>query len=441
MAQNNTYRTLLDEFIAFRSISTDPSCREEMTRTALWLKEQFASRGFQVDAIEGYGNPIVVARYDAGREETVLIYGHYDVQPAEKADGWSGDPFAVRDDGERLYARGIVDNKGQVLVHIATVFDLIEKGALGHNVVFMIEGDEETGSDLLPQFLAEHRERLAADWALISDGETTAGRMTLELGFRGGFNATVTVTTSHTDLHSGLYGGATPSASWTLSHFLAGLHDDRNVVAIDHFYDDVDPIDEATRKKNQQLPFSEEEFKRLSGTRALKLPEGADFHSQVGLQPTVEITGVTSGYTGDGYKNAIPARATAKINFRLVARQDPRTIAEQFSEYARRVIPDYADVVVDVHGLHDSIKLPADDPHLARAAAVIEKVIGEPPLYKFCGGGLPIVAEIARTLAIPQVLLPLANEDCAMHGVEENFKKDDLRRAQLVNTRLLASFQ
>lgn len=437
MSEHNTYRELLDEFIAFRSISTDPSCKTDMAATASWLKEQFASRGFTVDVVEGYGNPIVVARFDAGREETVLIYGHYDVQPAEKEDGWSSDPFAVREDEERLYARGIIDNKGQVLVHIATVFDLIEKGALGHNIVFLIEGDEETGSDLLPRFLTDYRELLQADWALISDGETTGGRMTLELGFRGGFNATVTVTTSHTDLHSGLYGGATPSASWTLSHFLAGLHDDRNVVAIDHFYDDVDLIDEETRRKNQQLPFSEEEFKRLSGTRALKLPEGADFHSQVGLQPTVEITGVTSGYTGDGYKNAIPAKASAKINFRLVASQNPRIIAEQFTDYARRVIPDYADVSVEVHGLHDAVKVPADDPHLARSSAVIGKITGEAPLYKFCGGGLPIVAEIARTFAMPQVLLPLANEDCAMHGVEENFKKEDLRRAHAVSQGVL----
>lgn len=437
MNERNTYRTFLDEFIAFRSISTDPLCKDEMTNTAAWLKEQFASRGFTVDVIEGYGNPIVVARFDAGREETVLIYGHYDVQPAEKADGWSGDPFLVRDDGERLYARGIVDNKGQVLVHIATVFDLIEEDALGHNIVFMIEGDEETGSDLLSQFLADHRDLLAADWALISDGETTGGKMTLELGFRGGFNATVFVTTSHTDLHSGLYGGATPSAAWTLSHFLAGLHDDRNVVAIDHFYDDVDPIDEATREKNLHIPFSEEEFKRLSGTKALKLPEGADFHSQVGLQPTVEITGVQSGYTGDGYKNAIPARATAKINFRLVASQDPRTIAEQFTVYARRMISDYADVTVEIGGMHDSVKLTADEPCVERVAGIIKTITGEEPLNKFCGGGLPIVAEIKCALGIPQVLLPLANEDCAMHGVNENFRQVDLARACMVSRAVL----
>ena len=181
----DNYIKLLKEYISFQSVSTDQQFKPEMTKTAHWLNKQFTSRGFNVQLVEGYGNPIVIARYtvDEGLP-TVLVYGHYDVQPATKEEGWQQSPFELLETSTKLFARGAVDNKGQCTIHMTTVFELIKQDNLGYNVVFMIEGDEETGSPDLPKFIEDYRDDLAADFALISDGEIIANKPMIETGFR-----------------------------------------------------------------------------------------------------------------------------------------------------------------------------------------------------------------------------------------------------------------
>ncbi len=430
MSASTLYRTLLDSFIAFKSISTDPAHKGDMEACASWLGGEFAKRGFSVGVVEGYGNPIVVARYEAGCAETCLVYGHYDVQPAQP-DGWHGDPFAVTEKDGRLYARGAIDNKGQVLVHIATIFELIEQGALAYNVVCMIEGDEETGSPDLPRFIEEHAHLLASDFALISDGEIVSDEQVLELGFRGGFNAEVTVRTSDKDLHSGLFGGAVPNAGWVLSRYISNLHDENNRVSIAGFYEDVAPVSQETKDAMKRIPFEYESYKTISGTGALLTHDEHDFHTQVGLQPNIDVTGVSVGYTGEGFRNAVPGTATAKINVRLTAEQDPHKEAERFIEYTKSAMPPYALADIDVSFPYTGIKLDLNNKYIQHAQAMFAKVCGKEPLQKYSGGGLPIVTHYNDTLGIPQVLAPLANEDCNMHGVNENFSLAQLERALL----------
>jgi acetylornithine deacetylase/succinyl-diaminopimelate desuccinylase-like protein len=420
-----TYKSLLSEFISFKSISTDPQYKSEITKTTNFLKEKFEQNNFKVEIIEGFGNPIVIAHYENNKDDkTCLIYGHYDVQPAEKSEGWRQDPFTVEETDERIYARGAIDNKGQVLVHIATIFDLIRENKLAYNITFMIEGDEETGSPHLEAFIKRYPDKLKADVVMISDGEITGKYPVIELGFRGGFNATLTMQSANNDLHSGIYGGATPNAAYELSVFLANLYDENNQITIPQFYDDVEPIE-----KNLEIPFDQEEYEKITGAKTLKTEPEYNFHTQIGLRPTIQVTGIHTGYTGEGYRNSIPAKATAKINFRLVKNQNPHLIAELFKNYCKKMIPNYITYTLENTDPYDGIKLDVNNDYIKKTKQLLRESYEVDPLEKYSGGGLPIVTYFDNILKVPQILVPLANEDCNMHGVHENFDKKFLEKA------------
>ncbi|KXK10248.1 MAG: putative succinyl-diaminopimelate desuccinylase, partial [Microgenomates bacterium OLB23] len=240
----NRYLQLLKEFVALRSISTDPSYIKDIEKTAQWLGNLLTQYGFTVKITKGAGNPIVCAQYNNGSQQHVLIYGHYDVQPAEINEGWTHDPFELKEKNGRLYGRGAVDNKGQIMIYIATVIELIQQKSLGYNVTFLIEGNEEAGSSGLDTFVETHKEKLLADFLLVSDGEITAGHPVIEVGFRGVLNIALTVETSTKDNHSGLYGGIIPNAANELSILLGKLFDQSSGeqrVTIEGFYDNITP--------------------------------------------------------------------------------------------------------------------------------------------------------------------------------------------------------
>ena len=425
----DTYRQLLGEYIANKSISTDPAFQSGVQATVAWLKQLFESHGFSFTAVEGYGNPIVVAHYETDPKlQTCLIYGHYDVQPADAADGWDSDPFTATERDGRFYCRGAIDNKGQNLVHIVSIFDLIKDGKLAYNVTFMLEGDEETGSPLLSKFIADKRDLLKADFILISDGELTANLPTIELGFRGGFNLTLTLKTSTTDLHSGMFGTGAPNSAHEMAKLLASLYDQDNHIAVPGFYDGVDEVTDDIRKNNERIPFSEEEFHKLSGAKGRLSEPGYDFYSQTALRPTIQVTGIKSGYMGEGYRNSIPASTSAKINFRLVLHQDTDQVVKAFSDYVRQTVPVYVDVDIDVSDPYDGIKLSPDSEYVQKAYKVLCEVYVSEPLYKYVGGGIPVVTFFHDTLGTPTVSVPLANEDCYMHAANENFTLDCLEK-------------
>ncbi len=425
-----TYQKILREFISFPSISTDSNFVSALRQTADFLQRLFQQHGFDCQRIEGYGNPMIVARYIVDPSfKTCLIYGHYDVQPANQDDGWASDPFAVVEKDGRLIARGIIDNKGQVLVHMATIFDLISAESLGYNVVLFLEGNEETGSPAMEQFVRDHRQLLQADFALISDGEISGGHPIIEAGFRGGFNSTLTVKTGHTDLHSGIYGGASPNAAFELSKFLAQLFDDNNRVTIVNFYDQVDEISVELRKQNKMIPFQFDEHQKTTGNKALVNEPEHDFYTQVGLRPTIQITSLSSGYMGEGYRNGIPYQASVKINFRLVKNQQPDIIVQQFQEHVRLFFPQHVEIDLVINDPYEGIKLNLDNDYVVKAKNVLEQVFGKQVFFKYSGGGLPIVTYFDQILSIPQVLVPLANEDCNMHAVNENFELEQLEKS------------
>ena len=420
------YRALLSELLKFKSISTDAEFAGEVAATAERLSKIFTEKGFTAEVISGYGHPLVVARAVVNPDlETCLVYGHYDVQPAALEDGWQSDPFELTERDGRLFGRGVVDNKGQFLMHVATVFDLIAEKKLRYNIAFLLEGDEETGSGDISRFLREHKDLLKADFVLISDGEYAPGEPTIETSFRGTGNMELTIRTADADLHSGLFGGTVPNAALELSRVLAELTGAENTVLVPGFYKGAE-VTEAAKEHTKKLSFSAEQYKKLAGVKEIFAESGENTYIQLGLRPCLEISGIATGYMGEGYRNSVPSEARAKINLRFGPDQDPEKVIEMLRIYIAQLIPSYATWELTLAQASKGVLMDSTEPAVQRAASVLEKVHGKPVLYKYCGATIPIVTDFQEILHMPPVTVPLCNDDCRMHAVDENLSLDYL---------------
>lgn len=430
-----TYKHLLNEFLNFPSVSTDPSHSKDINNTALWLEKTFKSNGFatQIWRTENT-NPVVFSEFlplntDHRSLTTVLIYGHYDVQPASKTEGWATDPFTLGEDKNRFYGRGVIDNKGQVLVHIATVINLIKQGRLKHNVKFIIEGNEETGNNSLSTSVKKHAVELTCDFVLVSDGELTNNQPTIEVSLRGGFNCTLTYTTAKNNLHSGMWGGSVPNAAHELSKFIAKLFDGNGSVIFKEFYLDLDVPTRSQLENNQRLAKQSGVLTKLAGVKKLIIDPLYDFFTTTGLRPTIQVTGFKSGYVDAGYSNIIPAEAEVRLNFRLAPSQKSKNISEAFAEYVKKNVPKHVDYKLVFNGPHEPIKVSVDNKYLIQIEKILEKVYKQKVNRRNVGGAIPFVADVKSILGVDAVLVPLANKDCNMHGANENFDKKYLKKA------------
>lgn len=439
----NLYIELLRQFIQTKSISTDPQFKSGIKNTAKWLESVFQTNGFKTSIMTGYDNPIIIASYQVNPSfKTCLIYGHYDVQPADISEGWNSDPFEAVEKNGKLFGRGVVDNKGQVLIHMVSAFMLIRQRKLGYNLIFMIEGNEETGSPLLEQFIKDNKKLLRADFTLISDGEMDIDNPSLDAGFRGGFNATISIQTSTTELHSGLYGGVVPNAVHELSYVIDATIDvKQNYVSIPGFYDDVEKVSSKLLKNNKQIPFDKRHFKNIAGVTALVRPFTYDIYTHIGLMPTAQVTGIQAGYTGEGYRNSVPNKALAKINFRLVEKQNPKKIIKLFKKYLKNIIPKYCNYIVTTSDSYAGIKIDFNNEYAKRAIKTMEQIYNKKPVLKFCGGSIPIVNNFRDMLDIPSVLVPLGNEDCGMHAANENFRINYIKKGLEFSYEFLLDFK
>ncbi len=331
----------------------------------------------------------------------------------------------------------MVDNKGQSLVHIVNVLEQIKNKTLGYNVKFLIEGNEETGSGKIEKFIQDNQELLKADFVLLSDGEISGGKPGIDVGFRGGLNATLTIKTGKVDLHSGLYGSVAPNALHELTWVISGIYEPgTNQIKVHNFYEDVEPLEKQILENNKKIPFSFEEYKKITGCKTLLTEkqdltdkQGLDFYTQTGLRPAIEITGLAGGYTGEGYKNVIPCQAQAKINFRLVKNQKPEKVFKLFKDWLGLVLPDYVDFNLELNSPYEGVKLDIENQHVGKARNLLEQIWQGQVIFKYVGGGLPITTYFNEVLQIPQVLVPFANEDCNMHGANENFDLKYLDKA------------
>lgn len=426
MASLRYYQQLLEPLIAFKSISTDPAYLDEINKTADWLAALFAKNGFTTALWRhGNSNPVVYARYniDQPAARTILVYGHYDVQPAARTDGWACDPFTLQERGDRLYGRGVVDNKGQTLIHIATVLKLIESNELAHNVIFLIEGDEESGSVGMREIVKHHQSDLTCDHIVVSDGEIPY-RPIIEVGLRGSIDLEIVYRTAKNSLHSGLYGGGVPNAAQELSNLLAGFYDRKQKITIPGFYDGVDPITKDQQAASEALFTGIARFKEITGIEKPLTPEGYDFLVATGLLPTLQVTGLESGYTGDGFATIIPAEARANINIRSVSSQNPDRLFKAVTKAIRDRTPEYVNFEINGDVTCDAMKLETDTPALRHVQSLLKQAFGQTPLLSYCGGSMPVMIDFKNTLGQEPLLVSLGNNDCNMHGVDENFSKE-----------------
>lgn len=420
----NHYLEAMKQFLSFRSISTDPQYKPEMEKTAAFLVHMLKNNWFNAQAITGYSNPIVYWHYVVDATlPTYLVYWHYDVQPADKEEWREYDPFNLLIKDNKLIARGAVDNKGQIMIHIVTIIDLIKKGQLKYNIKFMIEGDEETGSPYLEKFMDDYKELLACDVVVVSDGEIIGDHTpTIWASFRGGCNMTLTLKTADVDLHSGLFGGIAPNSAYESSKLLAKLYNEKNEIAIPGYYANVTPVSKAVRENNKNLPLDENEIKASTGIKSILVQEGYDMGTANWLMPTIQISSIQSGYTGNGYRNAIPHSTTIKINFRYAPWQNPEEMIKLFGKRVWEELPSYVSYSIETSDPYPAILLDIDHAEVKRAADILTQIYGKKAVYRYCWAAIPVTWLFKDILWAWVVIADLANEDCHMHGVDENFR-------------------
>jgi acetylornithine deacetylase/succinyl-diaminopimelate desuccinylase-like protein len=418
----------LMDWLSIPSISTLPERKDDMIRAAGWLADHLKYVGLNnAEVIETGGHPLVWADWlDAGdARPTVLIYGHYDVQPVDPLDKWETPPFTptVRNGkrGEDLYARGACDDKGQVFVLVkALEAMLFVRKNLPVNIKMIIEGEEEIGSPAMSAFVEKNAERLAADICLISDTAILApDKPSIDYGLRGIWLGELAVKGPAVDLHSGAFGGAVHNPNQALAELIATLHDASGRVAVNGFYDDVRVLSDAERERLAGLPPNEAELAKQSGAPAVWGEPGYSIAERIGARPTLEINGMWGGYTGQGFKTVIPSEARAKISCRLVPDQDPKRIGELLRAHFEKVVPSTVSVELQTFGELEATLIDPEIREMQAAIHAYEKGFGEKPLFNLCGGGIPIVSKFQKALKAPVVLMGFGLPDDNAHAPNE----------------------
>ncbi len=416
----------LQEFLRFPSVSTQPEHAADLLSCSEWLRELLSGIGLNASVHSTAGSPVVLAATPRDpSKRTVLIYGHYDVQPPDPLDGWTTPPFEPRIAEGRIYARGAADNKGQILAHILGVAETLrEKGALPVNLIFLIEGEEEIGSPNLADFLREHREELACDLVAISDTAMAPGnKPALTYALRGIAAMELIARGPARDLHSGLFGGAVANPVTVLARLLSTLHDDKGHVLIPGFYDAMRPLAPWEREAAADLEKAaggDAAIRELAGVPELFGEEGFSTIERIGARPTAEVNGIGGGYQGAGTKTVLPKEAFAKLTFRLVADQDPAVILTAAEEYLRKQTP--PGVLLEVITGHSGAAYQNDpnSPDGLASRKALKGAFGAEPLLLRDGGSIPILATLKEILGVDSHLLGLANPDSRIHSPDEN---------------------
>ncbi|MHB0869528.1 MAG: dipeptidase [Chloroflexota bacterium] len=413
----------LKQFLRIPSISALPEHREDMARCAGYAVDQMRSIGMQrAEVLPTGGAPVAYGEWlGAPGRPTVLVYGHYDVQPVDPVDLWSSPPFDPQVRGNELYARGSADDKGQIFLHWKAIeAHMRANGRLPVNLKFLIEGEEEIGSEQLEGFLKANRELLKADVVVVSDtGWFDRGVPSICYGLRGLAYLQVNLRAAGSDLHSGSFGGAVANPIQLLAEIIAGLKDSHGRITVPGFYDRVRPLTPEERRQFASLPFDEEKFRRETGAVALWGEEGYTVLERIWARPTLEVNGIWGGFTGEGSKTVLPARASAKLSCRLVPDQDPEEIFRLVSVRIRELCP--PTVEMDIVPMHAGMwaVTPLDHPAVQAAARAMERAFQKKPAFIRSGGSIPIVASFGEVLGIPTVLMGFALPDDHAHAPDE----------------------
>ncbi len=446
--QRDSYLSRLFELLRIPSVSADPGFSQDVYWAAKWMASAFEGMGLKTQTVKTASHPIVLAESQIiPGAPTVLVYGHFDVQPADPLDEWISPPFDPTVRNGNIYARGATDDKGQMLTHVfSTEAWLKSHGKLPINLKFLIEGEEESGSVALAQLMAGKyneqlgcsvEEKLACDVVVISDSSQFGpGIPAITYGLRGIISFELTLFGPKQDLHSGTFGGAVANPVNALMRVMAAFQDDYGKVLIPGFYDEVDDLSEAERQQWQNLPFSEDEFMQQVGVQATFGEPGYSTIERCWSRPSMDINGITGGYQGEGGKTIVPAKASAKFTCRLVPNQDPIKIAAAVKQLVQVRIPQMFTYKLKVGHAASGIVVPLDSPHMAAAADAITAGFGKPPVLIRSGGSIPIVSQFKQKLGVDTLLLGWGQNDDNTHSPNEKFSVDDFYRGIVASAHL-----
>jgi len=424
--QTNQARFLseLFELLRIPSISADSRHKQDVRKAAEFIQAKLKEAGVdKAEICETAGHPIVYAEKILGSSlPTVLVYGHYDVQPVDPLNLWDAPPFEPVIKDNKIFARGSCDDKGQVYMHIKAFEIMMKQNLLPCNVKFMIEGEEEVGSDNLGTFVKANKEKLKADVILISDTAIISlDQPSITAGLRGLSYMEVEITGPNRDLHSGVYGGAVANPINTLSKIIASLHDENGRITIPGFYDKVAELSATDREAINQAPFNLSEYKKELGIDEVTGEKGFTTIERTGIRPTLDCNGIWGGYTGEGAKTVLPSKASAKISMRLVPNQNHEEITELFTKHILSIAPKTVKVKVTAHHGGAPAVTPTDSKAFKAASKAFEEVWGKTPIPTRDGGSIPIVALFKKELGLDTVLMGFGLDSDAIHSPNEHF--------------------
>jgi acetylornithine deacetylase/succinyl-diaminopimelate desuccinylase-like protein len=429
--QEKNQQRFLDEMLELLripSISAKSERKEDMRKCAELVKQRLLDSGAnKAEVMKTDGHPVVYGeKIIDPKKPTVLVYGHYDVQPPEPLELWHSGPFdPVIKDG-KVYARGSADDKGQFYMHVKAMETLVKTNSMETNIKFLIEGEEEVGSPNLGKFVGEHKDLLKADVILISDSSMLSmENPSLDVGVRGLSYIEVEVTGANRDLHSGTYGGAVANPITILSKMIASLHDENNHVTIPGFYDDVVEATKEERELMARAPYNEDEYKKDLGLKELWGEKGFTTNERTGIRPTIEINGFWGGYTGEGAKTVLPAKATAKISARLVPNQNSRKITDMLLAHFKKIAPSSVTIHAFEHHGGEAYMTPIDSKGYQAAAKAVQTTFGKTPIPVRGGGSIPICSILEKELGIKIVFMGFGLDNDNLHSPNEKFNLEN----------------
>ncbi len=428
--QKNKERFLneLLELLRIPSVSARSEHKNDMVKCAEAVKQRLLDAGAdKAEVFQTAGHPVVYGeKIIDPKKPTVLVYGHYDVQPPDPLDLWHSPPFEpVIKDG-KIFARGSCDDKGQFYMHIKALETMVKTNSLFTNIKFCIEGEEEVGSAHLAEFVKTHKDLLKADVILISDSAMLSlENPTIDIGVRGLSYIEVEVTGPNRDLHSGVYGGAVANPITVLAKMIASLHDENNHITIPGFYDDVLESTAEERKKMAAVPYDEKEYKDDLGVTELWGEKGFTTNERTGIRPTIELNGIWGGYTGEGSKTVLPAKAFAKISARLVPNQDSNKITDLLINHLKKIAPPTVTVDARPHHGGEPYMTPLDSRAYRAAAAAIKDTFGKEPIPVRGGGSIPICSLFEQELGIKIVFMGFGLDSDNLHSPNEKFNLEN----------------
>lgn len=416
------------ELLRIPSVSAKSEHKDDMRRCAELVRQRLLDSGCdRADVMETAGHPVVFGEKIVDpAKPTVLVYGHYDVQPADPLELWHSGPFEpVIKDG-KVFARGSADDKGQFYMHVKALETMVKTNSLETNIKFLIEGEEEVGSPNLADFVRQNKELLKADVILISDSSMISmENPSLDIGVRGLSYIEVEVTGANRDLHSGTYGGAVANPITILAKMIASLHDQNNHISIPGFYDDVVEATKAERELMGRAPFDEDDYKQDLGVAELWGENGFTTNERTGIRPTLEVNGIWGGYTGEGAKTVLPAKATAKISARLVPNQDSRKITDLLLAHFKKIAPASVTVHAFEHHGGEPYMTPIDSKGYQAAAKAIQTTFGKEPVPVRGGGSIPICSILEKELGIKIVFMGFGLDNDNLHSPNEKYNLEN----------------